>query len=403
MWKHGWLLPSELRFLGWLLDVGCAGMVVLASTGHYAGRELLLGMAAAVVVFTALTVWPAPPPRRRETLAAVVSASPPPEDDRASGPCTMTLRVMQPDGSEVEVVHTDARAPRLEWPKAEADLVVAATRGRRPKVQVLWYHGVTYPQPAASPDRPGLPSPVPDGSPSPVSPAAPIDPDDRTEPIRYLGSSFTGEFDFDDDDFDLLPAPSRPDPVDLVQKRIREPSDLIRSYLFPTEKFRAEFRRHWVRLIGNLALGLGLAVFLQYGLPRLPSIDDRAWDLSATVVHLAAAAFWAAWLLWRGPSWLVDRFVLTNKRLIAVSGLLGRRAVSLPLVDAAKISLSCSWLGKLLGYGTLRFPAAPPLQALRRVAHLPFPRDIYLQVVQEVYEPEATDVRLRPAYIDDGL
>ena len=40
---------------------------------------------------------------------------------------------------------------------------------------------------------------------------------------------------------------------------------------------------------------------------------------------------------------------------------------------------------------------------LRKVANLPNPTDLYLQVVEEMYEPEASEARRRPAKIDDGV
>jgi hypothetical protein len=37
------------------------------------------------------------------------------------------------------------------------------------------------------------------------------------------------------------------------------------------------------------------------------------------------------------------------------------------------------------------------------VPNLPNPTDLYLQVVEEMYEPEASEARRRPARVDDGL
>jgi len=43
------------------------------------------------------------------------------------------------------------------------------------------------------------------------------------------------------------------------------------------------------------------------------------------------------------------------------------------------------------------------LNPLWWVPDLPNPGDLYLQVLEETYEPEASEARRRPARIDDGL
>src|SRR5262245_14858422 len=35
-----------------------------------------------------------------------------------------------------------------------------------------------------------------------------------------------------------------------------EPSSVVARYLFPTEKFRGEWRRHWIQLIKEIGIGL---------------------------------------------------------------------------------------------------------------------------------------------------
>jgi hypothetical protein len=47
----------------------------------------------------------------------------------------------------------------------------------------------------------------------------------------------------------------------------------------------------------------------------------------------------------------------------------------------------------VLGFGTFVIESAGQDQALRQVSDLPNPTDLYLQVVEEMYEPEASEAR----------
>jgi hypothetical protein len=101
-------------------------------------------------------------------------------------------------------------------------------------------------------------------------------------------------------------------------------------------------------------------------------------------------------------TWLNTRLVLTNKRVMLIKGLLWRRVASVPLTKAADILHTRSLLGALLGYGTFRFSGVQALRPLWRVTDLPRPRDLYLQIVAETFEPEP-EPRHLPAQLDDSL
>lgn len=58
-------------------------------------------------------------------------------------------------------------------------------------------------------------------------------------------------------------------------------------------------------------------------------------------------------------------------------------------------------LGRALNYGTFIIESAGQDQALREVAHLPNPNELYLRVVEEMYEPEAVEARMQPGDEDE--
>ena len=232
-----------------------------------------------------------------------------------------------------------------------------------------------------------------DGSDSGGGPTDPSDPNgQRDEPTEIL--------EFDDVEYAALTAEQAGvgfDRVDLIATR--EPSDLVRRYLFPTEKFRGEWRRHWIHLIKKLTVGV-VATFVLGYLSGYFAKQNIASGLTILVFAWIAVM---GWVLWDVAEWYYDRFILTNKRVMLIEGIISRKVAMMPLARVTDMKYTQSALGRVLGYGTFEIESAGQDQALRNVNNLPNPTDLYLQVVEEMYEPEASEARRRPAKIDDGL
>ena len=226
-------------------------------------------------------------------------------------------------------------------------------------------------------------------------------PERNTEPIPTVpGPSYAEVVAFDDYEFAALGANQAGigfDRVDLIATR--EPSDLVRRYLFPTEKFRGEWRRHWIQLVKRLSLGV-LATFILGYLAGYFAKQGIQTGLTVLVLVWIGVM---GWVLWDVAEWYYDRFILTNKRVMLVEGIVARRVAMMPLARVTDMKYTQSPLGRLLGYGTFDIESAGQDQALRSVPNLPNPTDLYLQVVEEMYEPDASEARRRPARVDDGL
>lgn len=216
----------------------------------------------------------------------------------------------------------------------------------------------------------------------------------------YPGPDYDQIVEFDDHEFAALGANQAGvgfTEGDLIPTR--EPSDLVRQYLFPTEKFRGEWRRHWIHLIKRLSLGV-LATFILGYLAGYFAKQNVPTALSILVIIWIAVM---GWVLWDVGEWYYDRFILTNKRVMLVEGIIARKVAMLPLARVTDMKYTQSALGRVLRYGTFEIESAGQEQALRNVTNLPNPTDLYLQVVEEMYEPEASEARRRPARVDDGL
>jgi membrane protein YdbS with pleckstrin-like domain len=169
-----------------------------------------------------------------------------------------------------------------------------------------------------------------------------------------------------------------------------EPTTLVARYLFPTERYRGEWKRHWIHLSIPLLVGTGATLALGYLAGFLTRQKINGLVTVAVLIWLAVIG----WVAWRVFDWYFDRFILTNKRVMVVNGIVTRRVAMMPLLRVTDMKYEQSALGRMLSYGTFVLESAGQDQALREVKHLPNPNELYLRVVEEMYEPQAVEARL---------
>jgi len=169
-----------------------------------------------------------------------------------------------------------------------------------------------------------------------------------------------------------------------------EPTTLVARYLFPTERYRGEWKRHWIHLSTPLLVGAGATIALGYLAGFLTRQNISGLVTVAVLIWLAVIG----WVAWRVFDWYFDRFILTNKRVMVVNGLVTRKVAMMPLLRVTDMKYSQTALGRLLSYGTFVLESAGQDQALREIRHLPNPNELYLRVVEEMYEPQAVEARL---------
>jgi len=90
-----------------------------------------------------------------------------------------------------------------------------------------------------------------------------------------------------------LPALSSGDP---------EPGVVVRRYLYPTERYRGEWRRHGIRLAKELAVGAVVALLIVRG--EELTVGDYAVRLADVPEReLVGGGLWVAWFVWRWAAW----------------------------------------------------------------------------------------------------
>jgi membrane protein YdbS with pleckstrin-like domain len=171
-----------------------------------------------------------------------------------------------------------------------------------------------------------------------------------------------------------------------------EPSGSVARYLFPTEKFRGEWRRHWIHPAKSIAMTVLIAVLAVWATVLRVKPRYAGWMVAAIVV-LAVAR-----IALRLANWYLTKFVITNKRLMSTEGVIARRVAMMPLMRVTDLRYAQSVLGRALNYGTFMLESASRRNAMRHIVDLPNPNELYLRLVEEMYEPAAVEARLSSRY-----
>jgi membrane protein YdbS with pleckstrin-like domain len=179
-------------------------------------------------------------------------------------------------------------------------------------------------------------------------------------------------------------------PLDLIRRPYEEdmPTTLVARYLFPTERYRGEWKRHWIILIK------GWSVVGLYGVLGVWATCLRIKPRYQGEIIAAICVLCAVLVVHRLLSWYFDRFVITNKRLMMTRGLIYRRVEMIPLLRVTNLEYVQSPFGRLLSYGSFRTDSREARRSIRRLRDLPNPNELYLRIIEEVYEPQAVEARL---------
>jgi membrane protein YdbS with pleckstrin-like domain len=159
------------------------------------------------------------------------------------------------------------------------------------------------------------------------------------------------------------------------------------QYLLRSERMIFSVRRHWAALAevgGMLAL---------YWIGALIVIGVLGGVELLRLIALCFMFFSLCWFGWQVLDWRIERFMVTNRRVLLISGILTRNVAIMPLMKVTDLTYQQSPLGRVLGYGSFILESAGQQQALSRVDFLPQPAKRYQQVSGLLF---GTDVDIDP-------
>jgi len=153
---------------------------------------------------------------------------------------------------------------------------------------------------------------------------------------------------------------------------------MARSYLARDEEVVRVTRKHVSVLVGPAVATLaaaGVLGALGYGSGQ-SSRDGLVAQIVAGVTLLLVVRFLLKLRRWAG-----EKILITDRRLVAVSGLVAHRVISWPYARIHDLELRRSLAGRLLGYGTLVVEStrleAPPNELVR----IPDAKGVYRDVM----------------------
>jgi uncharacterized membrane protein YdbT with pleckstrin-like domain len=161
----------------------------------------------------------------------------------------------------------------------------------------------------------------------------------------------------------------------------------VGRYLLSSEQRVFAVRRHWMALASTFLLFLG---FLLIGLLLLVLFRNYAVAESVAVFFLI---FSFLWFLWFVLDWYFEQLVVTNRRVLLVTGVLNRKVGVMPLIKVTDLTFEQPLQGRWLGYGTFIIESAGQDQALSRIAYVPRPLHRYRQISALLF---GTDVDIDP-------
>jgi Bacterial PH domain len=145
-------------------------------------------------------------------------------------------------------------------------------------------------------------------------------------------------------------------------------------YLLPTERVEIQIRRHWAVLAGDTVQTILLLV-LGVLLARVLDSVDLA-QMVAVYFCVFVVARWA----WKLVDWNHEVLIVTDKRLLLLTGIFTRNVAIMPLVKVTDLTFYRSSTGLMLGYGKFIVESAGQDQALSTIDYVPKPEQLYIQI-----------------------
>jgi hypothetical protein len=150
-------------------------------------------------------------------------------------------------------------------------------------------------------------------------------------------------------------------------------------YLLPTERPVINIRRHWAVLAGNTLQSLLLLVIgiLVARLGRNVGFVQ--------MIGIYFCVFVVARWVWVIGDWYVEKLIVTDKRVLLLTGIVTRKVAIMPLVKVTDLTYNRSTTGLLLGYGQFVVETAGQDQALSTIDFVPQPERLYMQISELLF------------------
>ena len=155
------------------------------------------------------------------------------------------------------------------------------------------------------------------------------------------------------------------------------------KYLIPSERAVVVTRRHCASLS---KVGASCSAVFLFSLLIVLYLSEEQFFAVIGVLGLLGSLGWFGFAWW---FWATEEFVITDKRVLNVNGVITRRVGIMPLTKVTDLTYERSVMGRLLGYGVFVMESAGQHQAMSRIEYLPKPDLLYHEVSTLLFGPDS--------------
>ncbi|GAB4083426.1 hypothetical protein GCM10028784_00560 [Myceligenerans cantabricum] len=156
----------------------------------------------------------------------------------------------------------------------------------------------------------------------------------------------------------------------------------LRKYILGGEEIVFATHRHWIRLWEPAFTTVGSFVVLAFVFLAASS------DMRSILIWLFWAwAVLAARFVWKYLEWQHEWLLMTNLRLMTVTGLVVQSVATMPRDKVTDLGYRQHLMGQLLGYGTFHFESAGQEQELSTVDYIPGSDSLYRTLMTDLFHP----------------
>lgn len=162
-----------------------------------------------------------------------------------------------------------------------------------------------------------------------------------------------------------------------------------RRLLNADEEIVFDLRPHWKAVAGATLVAPVVVGLTSFAVARIP--EGSLQTPARVVVLLVGAGLFAAYGVVPYLKWLTTHFVVTNRRVIMRSGVLGRSGRDVPLFRINDVTFEHSFFERVLGAGSLIVESAGERGQVT-LADIPHPEDVQRELYRLI---ELDDLRRR--------
>ncbi len=154
------------------------------------------------------------------------------------------------------------------------------------------------------------------------------------------------------------------------------------NYLSPDERRVFRARPKWVAMVKPIVIATGLLIPLKALMLLVDLAGPGVWLITTLLWYAQVAVLF--WLIYEMLWWWYDILMVTDKRLMRVTGVFDTHLDEMPIDKITDRSVHQSWVGHWLGYSHTRIESAGQRQSLEYLNYVADPWAFYEAVTKVV-------------------